>query len=159
MTLDTYSALLQSGNALVAQAQAVATQDFAAARGLWQQAGDFFLRAHETDPQQHTAAFRLGQAWIAEAHALQKEESEDAVALWRKAAIQCEAAFALDPQHAATAMHVASAYAWAQDPEAAQAWAQIARHLAQLPPTDSGEAAEACESESESESESAADSD
>lgn len=136
MTLDTYSALLQSGNALVAQAQAVATQDFAAARGLWQQAGDFFLRAHETDPQQHTAAFRLGQAWIAEAHALQKEGSEDAVALWRKAAIQCEAAFALDPQHAATAMHVASAYAWAQDPEAAQAWAQIARHLQAQHATD-----------------------
>ena len=154
MTLDTYSALLQSGNALVAQAQAVATQDFAAARALWRQAGDFFLRAHETDPQQHTAAFRLGQAWIAEAHALQKEGSEDAVALWRKAAIQCEVAFALDPQHAATAMHVASAYAWAQDPESAQAWAQIARHLAQVPPADSTDNTEGAE-----ESESAADSD
>ena len=143
MTLDSYSALLQSGNALVAQAQAVATQDCAAARALWRQAGDFFLSAHEAEPEQHTAAFRLGQAWIAEAHALQKEESEDAVAMWRKAAIQCEVAFALDPQHAATAMHVASAYAWAQDPEAAQAWAQIARHLAQLPPADSTEEAQA----------------
>ena len=151
MTTDTYSALLESGNALVAQAQAVATQDFAAARALWRQAGDFFLRAHEAEPEQHAAAFRLGQAWIAEAHALQKEDSEDAVALWRKAAIQCEVAFGLDPQHAATAMHVASAYAWAQDPEAAQAWAQIARHLTQRPPADSTEDAE--------ESESAADSD
>ena len=150
MTLDTYSAFLESGNTLVAQAQAVATQDFAAARGLWRQAGDFFLRAHEADPEQHAAAFRLGQAWIAEAHALQKEDSEDAVAMWRKAAIQCEVAFALDPQHAATAMHVASAYAWAQDPESAQAWAQIARHLAQLPPADSTEEAETSESAADS---------
>ena len=129
MTSDSYPALLQSANALVAQAQTVATQDFAAARALWREAGVLFLRAHEADPEQHAAAFRLGQAWIAEAHALQKEGSEDAVAMWRKTAVQCEAAFELDPQHAATAMHAASAYAWAQDPEAAQAWAQIARHL------------------------------
>ena len=129
MTSDSYPALLQSANALVAQAQTVATHDFAAARALWREAGALFLRAHEMEPEQHAAAFRLGQAWIAEAHALQKEESEDAVAMWRKAAVQCEAAFALDPQHAATAMHVASAYAWAQDPEAAQAWAQIAQYL------------------------------
>ena len=57
---------------------------------------------------------------------------------WRQAAMQCEATFSLDPQHAPTAMHVASAYAWAQDPEAAQAWAQIAQHLAENPaPSDS----------------------
>ena len=129
MTSASSPALLQSANALVAQAQTMATQDFAAARALWREAGALFLRAHEVDPEQHAAAFRLGQAWIAEAHALQKEESEDAVAMWRKAAVQCETAFELDPQHAATAMHAASAYAWAQDPEAAQAWAQIARHL------------------------------
>ena len=76
MTLDSYSALLQSGNALVAQAQAVATQDFAAARALWRQAGDFFLSAHEAEPEQHTAAFRLGQAWIAEAHAPRKHRRQ-----------------------------------------------------------------------------------
>ena len=134
MTHATYSALLQSGNALVAQAQTVATQDFAAARALWRQAGALFQRAHQADPEQHEAAFRLGQAWMAEAHALQKEESEDAVAMWRQAAMQCEEAFALNPRHAATAKHVASGYAWAQDPEAAQGWAQIAQHLAQLPP-------------------------
>ena len=141
---DTYPALLQSANALVAQAQTVATHDFAAARALWREAGALFLRAHEVDPEQHAAAFRLGQAWIAEAHALQKEESEDAVAMWRKAAVQCEEAFALDPQHAATAMHVASAYAWAQDPEAAQAWAQIAQHLSgqRADGSDAPEAAE-----------------
>ena len=141
---DTYPTLLQFANALVAQAQTVATQDFAAARALWREAGALFLRAHEVDPEQHAAAFRLGQAWIAEAHALQKEESEDAVAMWRKAAVQCEEAFALDPQHAATAMHVASAYAWAQDPEAAQAWAQIARHLSgqRADGSDAPEAAE-----------------
>lgn len=133
MPSDSTASLLQSGNALVAQAQAVATQDFAAARALWRQAGALFQRAHEADPEQHAAAFRLGQAWIAEAHALQKEGSEDAVAMWRQAALQCEVAFALDPNHAPTAMHVASAYAWAQDPDAAQAWAQIAKHLASQP--------------------------
>ena len=66
---------------------------------------------------------------MAEAHALQKEGSEDATAMWRQAALQCEVAFALDPHHAVTAMHIASCYAWAQDAEAQQAWAQIAQHL------------------------------
>lgn len=136
MTPDTYPTLLQSANTLVAQAQTVATQDFAAARALWRQAGALFLRAHQADPTQHAAALRLGQASMAEAHALQKEGSEDAVAMWRQAAVQCEAAFALDPQHAATAKLVAGAYAWAQDPEAAQAWAQIARHLSGEPAAD-----------------------
>jgi hypothetical protein len=97
----------------------VATQDFAAARALWREAGVLFQRAHEADPTQHAAAFRLGQAWVAEAHALQKEGSEDATAMWRQAALQCEVAFALDPHHAVTAMHIASCYAWAQ----------IAQHL------------------------------
>lgn len=129
MTLASCSALLQSGNALVAQAQAVATQDFAAARALWCQAGELFRQAHATDPDNHAAALRVGQALVAEAHALQKEGSDEAVGLWRDAALQGEVAFALDSHHAATAMQVASCYAWAQDPEAAQAWAQIARHL------------------------------
>lgn len=129
MLPDTTASLLQSGNTLVAQAQAIATQDFSAARALWKQASVLFQRAHEADPEQHAAAFRLGQAWIAEAHALQKEVSEDAVAMWRQAALQCEVAFALDPHHAVTAMHVASCYAWAQDADAKQAWAQIAQHL------------------------------
>ena len=131
MTSATYPTLLQSGNTLVAQAQAqaVATQDFAAARALWRQAGVLFQRAHEADPEQHAAAFRLGQAWVAEAHALQKEGSDDAIAMWRQAALQCEVAFALDPHHAVTALHVASCYAWAQDAEAKHAWAQIAQHL------------------------------
>lgn len=88
-----------------------------------------FQRAHDADPTQHAAAFRLGQAWVAEAHALQKDGSEDATAMWRQAALQCEVAFALDPHHAVTAMHIASCYAWAQDAEAKQAWAQIAQHL------------------------------
>ncbi len=133
MTPNSYPALLQSGNALVAQAQTVATQDFAAARALWREAGALFLRAHEADPLQHAAALRLAQASMAEAHALQKEESEDAVSMWRRAAAQCEAAFALEPRHAATAKLAAGAYAWAQDPEAAQGWAQIARHLSGEP--------------------------
>ena len=51
--------------------------------------------------------------------------------MWREAAVQCEAAFALDLQH------VASAYAWAQDPEAAQVWAQIAQHLSGAATADS----------------------
>lgn len=83
MTPDSYPTLLQSGNALVAQAQTLATRDFAAARALWQQAGTLFLRAHEADPLQHAAALRLAQASMAEAHALQKEESENSVVMWR----------------------------------------------------------------------------
>ena len=39
MTADIYQTELAAGNQLVAQAQQVATTDFAAARALWQQAG------------------------------------------------------------------------------------------------------------------------
>lgn len=46
MTSDSYTARLQSANALVAQARTIATQDFAAARKLWRKAGALFLRAH-----------------------------------------------------------------------------------------------------------------
>ena len=88
MTTAPCSALLQSGNALVAQAQAVATQDFAAARALWRQAGVLFRQAHAADPEDHAAALRVGQALVAEAHALQKEGSDEAVGLWRDAAAQ-----------------------------------------------------------------------
>ncbi len=131
MTADAYAPLLQSGNDLVAQAQAVATQDFAQARALWQQAGAFFAKAHQADPEQHAAALRLGQAWMAEAHALNKDGSANATLMWTNAAAQCERAFDLAPEHAPTAMLVASCHAWAQNEEAAQAWAQIAQHLQQ----------------------------
>ena len=127
-----YATLLQSGNDLVAQAQAVATQDFAQARALWQQAGVFFAKAHQADGDQPTAALRLAQAWMAEAHALQKEGSANAAIMWTNAAAQCERAFDLQPDHAPTAMMAASCHAWAQNQEAAQAWAQLAKHLQQL---------------------------
>ncbi len=131
MTADDYAPLLESGNTLVAQAQAVATQDFAQARALWQQAGAFFAKAHQADPDQHAAALRLAQAWMAEAHALQKEGSSNAQLMWTNAAAQCERAFDLAPDHAATAMQAASCHAWAHNEEAAQAWAKIAQHLQQ----------------------------
>lgn len=89
MPSDSVTTLLQSGNALVTQAQAVATQDFAAARALWQEAGMFFQRAHEADPTQHAAAFRLGQAWVAEAHALQKEGKRPAIPPWLGIGVGC----------------------------------------------------------------------
>ncbi|MCD2510981.1 hypothetical protein [Comamonas endophytica] len=127
-----YASLLQSGNDLVAQAQAVATQDFAQARALWQQAGAFFAKAHQADPEQHAAALRLAQAWMAEAHALQKQGSANAAIMWTNAAAQCERAFDLQPDHAPTAMMAASCHAWAKNEEAAQAWMQLAKHLQQL---------------------------
>jgi len=132
MTADDYAPLLQSGNDLVAQAQAVATQDFHQARALWQQAGAFFAQAHQADPEQHAAALRLAQAWMAEAHALQKEGSANAAVMWTNAAAQCERAFDLAPDHAPTAMMAASCHAWAKNEEAAQAWMQLAKHLQQL---------------------------
>ncbi|MET1114241.1 MAG: hypothetical protein ABWY08_04695 [Comamonas sp.] len=132
MTADDYAPLLQSGNDLVAQAQAVATQDFTQARTLWQQAGAFFAQAHQADPDQHAAALRLAQSWMAEAHALQKEGSDHAPLMWTNAAAQCERAFDLAPDHAPTAMMAASCHAWAQNEEAAQAWMQLAKHLQQL---------------------------
>ena len=69
MTQDapsSYATLLAEGNALVAQAQRAATQDFAQARALWQQAGKQFYLAHKADPDQAEGAFRLAQAWMAE---------------------------------------------------------------------------------------------
>lgn len=130
MTAADYASLLQSGNDLVAQAQAVATQDFAQARALWQQAGAFFAKAHQADPDQHAAALRLAQAWMAEAHALHKEGSPNATVMWQNAAAQNELAFDLDPRNARIAMAAASCHHFAGDAEAAQAWMQIGQHLA-----------------------------
>ncbi|RCI58628.1 hypothetical protein DT381_08210, partial [Pseudomonas aeruginosa] len=64
-----YAQHLSAGNALVAQAQALATTHFEKARELWQAAGREFYLAHRADMDEVEAAFRLAQAWMAEAHA------------------------------------------------------------------------------------------
>ena len=130
MTADTYQTELAAGNQYVAQAQQVATTDFAAARALWQQAGQAFYRAHQADRTQPEAAFRLAQAWMAEAHALHKEGSPNAQVMWQNAAAQSELAFDLDQGNARLAMAAATCYHYAGDEEDALAWMQIAQHLA-----------------------------
>ncbi|MCD2168006.1 hypothetical protein [Comamonas koreensis] len=130
MTADSYSHHLATGNQFVADAQKIATTDFAAARALWQQAGQAFYRAHQADREQPEAAMRLAQAWMAEAHALQKEGSPNATVMWQNAAAQNELAFDLDPRNARIAMAAASCHHFAGDAEAAQAWMQIGQHLA-----------------------------
>lgn len=140
MTQDapTYANLLAEGNALVARAQQAATQDFAQARALWQQAGKQFYLAHQADPDQAEAAFRLAQAWMAEAHALQKEDSPDAVVMWRNAAAQCELAFDLEPENGRLAMTAASCHLFGGQHDAAKAWQQIGQHLLQDAPGSAG---------------------
>ena len=130
MTADIYQTELAAGNQLVAQAQQVATTDFAAARALWQQAGQAFYRAHQADRGQPEAAFRLAQAWMAEAHALQKEGSANAKIMWQNAAAQCELAFDQEPTNPRVAMAAASCHHFAADDEAAEAWMEIGQHLA-----------------------------
>ncbi|MDR0225792.1 MAG: hypothetical protein LBI66_05180 [Burkholderiaceae bacterium] len=132
MTQDapsSYDDLLAQGNALVAQAQRLATQDFDQARALWQQAGKQFYLAHQADLGQAEAAFRLAQAWMAEAHALQKEDSPHAAVMWRNAAAQCELAFDLEPDNGRLAMTAASCHLFAGQHDAAKAWQQIGRQL------------------------------
>lgn len=124
-----YQNHLQAGNALVAQAQIQATQDFAKARSLWQAAGKEFYLAHKADMNQPEAAFRLAQAWMAEAHALQKEENNNALVMWANAAAQCEMAFDLDPENGRIAMTAASCHYFAGQTDAAKAWHQIGQHL------------------------------
>ena len=131
MSSDSYTTHLAAGNALVAQAQAVATTDFSQARALWQQAGQQFYLAHKADHAQPEAAFRLAQAWMAEAHALQKECSPNALVMWENAAAQCELAFDLDQTDARVAMTAASCHHFAGNSPAAEAWMQIGKHLAQ----------------------------
>ncbi len=141
MTQDapsSHAALLAQGNALVAQAQKAATQDFAQARALWQQAGKLFYLAHQADPGQAEAAFRLAQAWMAEAHALQKEDSPHAAVMWRNAAAQCELAFDLEPGNGRLAMTAASCHLFAGQHDAAKAWQQIGQHLLQQAPGGDG---------------------
>ena len=130
MTADTYQTELAAGNQYVAQAQQVATTDFAAARALWQQAGQAFSRAHQADRSQPEAAFRLAQAWMAEAHALHKEGSPNAQVMWQNAAAQCELAFDQEPTNPRVAMAAASCHHFAGDDEAAEAWMEIGQHLA-----------------------------
>ena len=130
MATDDYTTHLATGNALVAQAHQLATTDFTQARTLWQQAGQAFYRAHQADRNQVEGAFRLAQAWMAEAHALQKEDSPNATVMWNNAAAQCELAFDLDPTNARLAMTAASCHHFAGEHDAANAWAQIGKHLA-----------------------------
>lgn len=124
-----YAAHLQAGNALVAQAQTMATQDFAKARSLWQAAGKEFYLAHKADLTGPEAAFRLAQAWMAEAHALQKEDNTNALVMWANAAAQCELAFDLDPENGRIAMTAASCHYFAGEMDAAKAWQQIGKQL------------------------------
>lgn len=129
MTEMSFEEHLLTGNALVAQAQQAATQDFQRARALWQEAGKHFFRAHQADGTQAEAAFRLAQAWMAEAYALQKEESANALVMWSNAAAQCELAFDLDPENGRIAMTAASCHHFAGEHDAAKAWQQIGSHL------------------------------
>lgn len=129
MTELSFEEHLQSGNALVAQAQQTATQDFQQARAMWQAAGKHFFHAHKLDGTHAEAAFRLAQAWIAEAVALQKEESTNALVMWSNAAAQCEMAFDLDPDNGRIAMTAASCHHFAGEMDAAKAWKQIGEHL------------------------------
>lgn len=122
---------LQSGNALVTQAQQVAPQDFQRARALWQQAGKHFYHAHTAEPEHAQTAFRLAQAWMAEAYALQKEDSSNALVMWSNAAAQCERAFDLDPDNGRIAMTAASCHHFAGEHGASKAWKQIGEHLLQ----------------------------
>ena len=129
MSQDSYRTHLDTGNALVQQAQTVATTDFQQARALWQQAGKAFYLAHQADTGQPEAAFRLAQAWMAEAYALQKEESANALVMWANAAAQCELAFDLAPDNGRIAMTAASCHHFAGEHGAAKAWRQIGEHL------------------------------
>ena len=134
-----YQNHLQAGNALVAQAQKQATEDFSAARSLWQAAGKEFYLAHKADMNEPEAAFRLAQAWMAEAHALQKEENNNALVMWANAAAQCELAFDLEPENGRIAMTAASCHYFAGQMDAAKAWQLIGKQL--LPPDPSEEQA------------------
>ena len=129
MSQDSYRTHMEAGNALVREAQQIATTDFTQARALWQAAGKEFYRAHQADSEQVDAAFRLAQAWMAEAHALQKEDSPNAAVMWANAAAQCEKAFDLQPDHGRIAMTAASCHHFAGQHDAAKAWKQIGTHL------------------------------
>ena len=129
MTTDSYATHLAAGNQLVADAQKIATTDFAAARALWQQAGQQYYRAHQADRNQPEGAFRLAQAWMAEAHALQKEENKNALVMWANAAAQCELAFDLEPENGRIAMTAASCHLFAGQTDAAKAWQLIGKQL------------------------------
>ena len=132
-----YQTHLQAGNALVAQAQVQATQNFDQARSLWQAAGKEFYLVHKADMNQPEAAFRLAQAWMAEAHALQKEENNNALVMWANAAAQCELAFDLDPENGRIAMTAASCHYFAGEHDAAKAWQMIGKQL--LPADESAQ--------------------
>lgn len=129
MSQDSYRTHMDAGNALVQQAQRIATADFTQARALWQAAGKEFYLAHQADTEQAEAAFRLAQAWMAEAHALQKDDSTNAIVMWGNAATQCERAFDLEPDNGRIAMTAASCHHFAGEHDAAKAWKQIGEHL------------------------------
>ena len=134
-----YAQHLSAGNALVAQAQALATTNFEKARELWQAAGREFYLAHRADMDEAEAAFRLAQAWMAEAHALYKEESPNAAVMWANAAAQSELAFDLEPENGRIAMTAATCHHFAGHTDASKAWLQIGQHLLPPVPADDNE--------------------
>lgn len=71
---DMHEAAYNWGTALVAEAQAVAATDLAAARGLWRQAGAQYQRALSIKPDKHEAADNWGNALLTEASAIAQHD-------------------------------------------------------------------------------------
>lgn len=100
---DMHMAAYNWGNALNAEAKALARSDLPAARDLWQQAGHQYERALTIKPDKHEAANNWGAALNHEANALVGSDLPAARALWQQAGHQYERALNIKPdKHEAT---------------------------------------------------------
>jgi hypothetical protein len=92
-----HEAALNWGNALDDEAQAVAASDVAAARTLWQRAGEKYQQALTIKPDKHEAAYNWGLALANEAQALAASDLAAARTLWQQAGEKYQQALTIKP--------------------------------------------------------------
>jgi tetratricopeptide (TPR) repeat protein len=96
---------------LANEAQALAASDLAAARTLWQRAGEKYQQALTIKPDKYDAALNWGVALADEAQALAASDLPAARALWQQAGEKYQQALAIEPDDESA--HFGSACVWA----------------------------------------------
>ena len=135
---DMHAAASNWGNALAAEALALAGSDLPAARALWLQAGQRYAQALQIKPDMHDAAFNWGHALAAEAKALENSDLPAASALWLQAGQRFAQALHIKPDMHDAASNwgsaladEAQALAGSDLPAARALWLQAGQRYAQ----------------------------
>ena len=128
---DMHEAAYNWGNALGAEATAVAATDLPAARALWKQAGEKFFQASTIKPDKHEAAYNWGIALLTERAAVAGSSGTDANALLQRATEMLQKLSETAP--VLVAYNLARCFALAGDTAGALKWLQVSGENGTLP--------------------------